>query len=340
MNKKELACALVEKFPRLSKRELAKRLVEGHPDRFKGAEDARFCIRSVTGSAGKTRAIMTDKYIGPRLDPGEHYDNSPYVLTGSERIGIVSDVHIPYHARKELYMALSWLKEQEIDTLILNGDIIDACEISTHEKSWDVRPLWHEIKILHNFLDDLRDNFPTQKIIYKLANHERRLKRYLARQAGELASMPIMTMDYLVKIRAVKCENHKGDNCEYCGGRMEIIEPKDRNLIIVSETRAIHCGKLDVIHGDESKGGGVSPARNFMLKRKVSTLGGHFHRSSEQLWRDARGSVGGAWSTGCLCELTPQWLPENEWNHGFAMVELEGDQFTVHNKKIINGRVV
>jgi len=342
MNKQKLAREIIEEFPTLSKAELARRLKKKYPSEFKSDERARFAVRSVTGAVGvrsKAAGLQSPKYIGPRLDEGERYDNSPFILKAS-KIGIIYDTHIPFHDRKALYLALGWLKSQDIDCLVLGGDIIDCYELSKFEKDLRSRPFWEEIKMLTDFLDDLRENFPDQGIIYLLGNHEARYKRYLLRQAREISS-PITTIEYLIKQNIEKCDDDKcGLDCPKCGGLKWVITNKDRDVQVVGNLRPIHAGKLDIIHGDQSKGNPVSPARGFMLKRRVSTIGGHFHRSTRQTSKDARGSVQGYWSIGCLCDLTPQHMPENEWNHGFAMVEVEGDMFTVHSKEIINGRVV
>lgn len=342
MNKQEAARKLIAEFPTLSKRELGKRLKAKYPNEFRDEEIARAYIRKVIpGAMAGSRAIQSDKYIGPRLEPGDKFDNSPFILK-AKRIGVICDVHIPFHDREALYLALSWLKGQDIDCLLLDGDIIDCYDLSKFEKDLNSRPFWEEIKMLTDFLDDLRDNFHDQGIIYKLGNHDHRFKRYLLRQAREIAS-PITSIEYLIKQKIEKCKNPEcGLDCPVCGGLKWVITNKDRNVKVVGDRRPIHAGKLDIIHGHETTGGNnpVSPARGFMLKRRVSTIGGHFHRSSKQVSKDARGSVQGFWSVGCLCDLSPQYMPENDWNHGFAMIEIEDDMFTVHNKEIINGRVV
>ena len=46
------------------------------------------------------------------------------------------------------------------------------------------------------------------------------------------------------------------------------------------------------------------------------------------------------WSTGCLCDLHPDYRPLNNWNHGFAIVEVAKDgTFQVQNKTVINGTI-
>lgn len=338
MTKADKKRQIIEANPTLSKKRLGEMIFE--MGLAASPESGRKNVGQMT-TWKHSRSVRTDKYIGPRLEPGDKFDNSPFVLT-AKKIGLIYDVHIPFHNREALYMALSWLKAQGIDCLVLGGDIIDCYDLSKFEKDLHSRSFWEEIKMLTDFLDDLRDNFPDQTIIYRLGNHDHRFKRYLLRQAREISS-PITTIDYLIKQKIERCDEPKCNlDCPKCGGLKWIVTNRDRNIKVVGDRRPIHAGKLDIIHGHETTGGNnpVSPARGFMLKRKVSTIGGHFHRSSKQVSKDARGSIQGYWSVGCLCDLTPQYMPENEWSHGFAMVEIEGDMFTVHNKEIINGRVV
>ena len=48
----------------------------------------------------------------------------------------------------------------------------------------------------------------------------------------------------------------------------------------------------------------------------------------------------GAWAVGCLCGLSPDYMPINDWNLGFAFITRENDgNFSVENKKIINGYI-
>ena len=47
-----------------------------------------------------------------------------------KKIGILSDIHFPYHDLTALTCAIKHLKEQEIDCLYLNGDIQDFYSIS------------------------------------------------------------------------------------------------------------------------------------------------------------------------------------------------------------------
>ena len=62
-----------------------------------------------------------------------------------KKIGILSDIHFPYHDLTALTCAIKHLKEQEIDCLYLNGDIQDFYSISRHEKEKDMRDFKREV---------------------------------------------------------------------------------------------------------------------------------------------------------------------------------------------------
>ena len=47
------------------------------------------------------------------------------------------------------------------------------------------------------------------------------------------------------------------------------------------------------------------------------------------------------WSTGCLCDLTPEYARLNRWNHGAAHVEISnGGDFHVTNFRIREGQLL
>lgn len=322
MNKAELARQIIEQFPTLSKKELGRRLKAKHPHEFKDAEEARVYVRRVTGADAGNRSIQSDKYIGPKLNPGRSNDFTPFTLE-AQRVLVLSDVHIPYHNRECLLSALQYGKDFGADCVLLNGDIIDCYQLSNFCKDPKERKFNEELAELHNFLSDLRDNFGGE-IIYKMGNHEERYERFLMTQAKDIDGI---TDPDGVDILSWESVTHS----------------KKYGHKIVTNKRIIKAGKLNIGHGHEfgkSIFSPVNPARGFYLRAKTNFIGGHYHQTSEHIERDLNGSISGCWSTGCLCDLNPAYMPLNRWNLGFAAVEIEGDQFTVHNKKIMNGRIV
>jgi hypothetical protein len=106
----------------------------------------------------------------------------------------------------------------------------------------------------------------------------------------------------------------------------------------------VMAGKLPIFHGDEFRALSiaVNPARGLYLRAKTWALCGHYHNTSEHTPKDCHGTYLTCWSVGCLCDLSPDWNPYGNWNHGFALIDIEKNgQFTVTNKRILsNGKVV
>lgn len=237
----------------------------------------------------------------------------PYILKGKRKILVINDVHAPYHNLQSLRLAINYGREEKVDTVLLNGDILDFLKLSkfTHNPS---RPDFeHEIEIGIQFLQQLRKLFPSEKIIYKEGNHEKRLGDYIFRNAPALFGIEALQLNELLKLREL-------------------------NIDYVINDQYIIAGKLTIIHGNEMKAGGIHVARSIRMKANENILFGHHHRVQSDTVVSIHGDVQGSWAVGCLCDLRPAYLPYNQWLHGFAIVHLNEDgTFVVSNKKIIKG---
>lgn len=262
--------------------------------------------------------------MGDAMEVGELRDDEVCEVT-TTRTGIISDAHWPFHdLRKDssgrfygAYLtALEALRDAAVETVILNGDMMDCYQLSAHEKV-EVKRSWKwELDVSKKMLAHLRTFFGDKvRIIYREGNHEERFARYLARKASELSG----TLDL-----------------------PEMIGLREQGIEWVGWRAKMTIGKLWVDHGHEwFGGGGVNPARNFRMKALDNILVGHVHRTSQDLIRKPLdGSFIAGWSVGCLCDLNPHYAARNGWNHGFAVVDLQSDgTFTVQNRTIINGVV-
>ena len=330
---RDLARKEIERTPTLSKTQIAKNLVEKYPLYFKNFETARSHVRTLTGSSGdKLRADKTStthvtiyKGFMPSMVDG---DIDPYVphIIKSTNVGIIADVHLPYQSNKAIMAALTHLKEMEIDTLLLNGDIIDFYKCSRWLQNPTKKSLKDEINMLCAFIKDIKDYMPKVNIIYKLGNHEERWEHFIQRQAPQIWGITMFEFDNLLKVIYREIFN------------------EELNVIFVKNKRIIKIGQLSVIHGHEfgeSTFSPVNPARGYFLKAKTNVLGAHNHQESSHKESDMNGQSFGAWSIGCLCNLNPDYRPINKWNHGFARVEVtKGGKFRVFNHAVIDGEVL
>lgn len=327
-----MAVEYLRKYPKMPLLTLAKLMHKEEPKTFPGVENARKMLLQYTGKIGDghRHAKMADKY-GTRREknvPGADAWKDlmpetkaetihPWIAPSSlRRLLVLSDIHCPWHDPEALRIAIEYGIEQKPDGVLLNGDTMDIYSASDHQKDPRKRDLKAEIDSGRVLMKMLRTAFPDIPIWYRSGNHCYRLERYLMKYADILLGFPEFHLPVLL---------HMG---EY-------------GISFIDHNVPMHVGKLTILHGDEYRGGGgINPARWLSLRAGESALIGHFHRTSSHISRSVRGSVQGWWSTGCLCELTPEYLVQNQWQHGFAIVDVNPDgSFEVQNLMIVDGRV-
>jgi UDP-2,3-diacylglucosamine pyrophosphatase LpxH len=233
-----------------------------------------------------------------------------------KKIGILSDIHVPFHSLEALTCAIKYLREQEIDCLYLNGDTFDFYSISRHEKEKDLRDFPREIEMARNFLQKLRDIFPTIPIYFKAGNHENRFQRYLFSQAEEFAGLHELQFDKFFRLDVLKIE-------------------------YVEDWQGMFMGDLLVIHGHEGFGvGGINPSQSLFNKMYCNTLMGHVHRQTTTTKKTGFGKVIQTHSTGCLTSIAPKYMPFNQHTQGFAMVTIDEGKTNVKLFAIKDGKIV
>jgi len=331
MTKADKARALIEKYPTLSKKKLGELLYKYHPTHFKDAEEGRVYIRAVTGGCRSVRLKETHKefYISHNLPEGKKNDYTPFIVSG-KNIGILFDIHIPYHDKRAIELALNYFKKVKVDTIILGGDLMDFYQMSDFEKDPEERiSTWEELRMCMGFLTDLRNNFPDAAIIFKIGNHDERFERWL-RKHPEVADFPILNFNYLFNLHGVTDDERE--------------LAKKRNIEIVTKKRVMKMGKLNLVHGHEfgkAIFSPVNPARGLYLRAKSNTICGHHHQTTEHVEKDLNDNIIGCWTAGCLSDLHPAYQPINKYNLGFSRVTVYQDgNFSVENKKIMGYEIV
>lgn len=316
------------KYQDLPTLSLARVLVKENKSLYTSVESARFILRRIEGKIGEEhRKSIRDKSLviteeRPRnpynLPDSEEQDFTPYKIPKEcKRILLLSDIHIPYHSIEAVTLALDYGRKKKIDTIILNGDVIDFYQLSRFEKDPRKRSFAHELEATMSFLQTLRKLFPLAKIIYKCGNHDLRLQKYLMVKAPELLGVSEFELPQLLKFREL-------------------------GITWVEDKVIMKLKKLNIIHGHEFSAGFIAPvniARGLFLKANAIAIQGHNHQTSENTVTTLDGDMITTWSIGCLCELHPTYMPFNKWNHGFADILVEGNTFEVFNKRIKNGKV-
>lgn len=304
-------------YPEVPTRTLAKRIYSRHKKFFKDIEQVRSALRRRRGNSGKASKIAThvrpNQAAGwvPEIPPSLAEDWTPFEIKGPERIAVLSDLHFPYHSVETIEQWYEHAQEYEPSVILLNGDTLDFYRLSRFEKDPNKRNTEYEIECVEQFLDWLQANFEA-KIVWKDGNHDERWKKYLWNHAPEFASLDAFQLD-------------------------QILHLNERGIDYVTDKRIIMAGDLPILHGHEMQGSGgsINPARLMGAKLRSSGLQGHCHRSSRYSERNPFGDFMKNWSTGCMCELHPDYARINRWNHGYAFVDVyEDNSFELENVEL------
>lgn len=85
---------------------------------------------------------------------------------------VISDIHFPYQDDKALKAVYKFLEQHPVDTIILNGDILDFYDVSSFDKDPDrINSLQKEIDLAQKFFKKLRDLSPNSRIVFVKGNH-------------------------------------------------------------------------------------------------------------------------------------------------------------------------
>ena len=327
MTKTQVCREYLKKYPNYPNLKLARIIYSENNLLFKDVEQARSMIRILTGNNGKKsrtydkRFVTEAKPINPYNLP-ESYEEKreAFVLPKAcDNILLISDLHIPYHNIQAVTIALDYGKANNVNTIFINGDLIDNHQVSRFETDPKKRSVKQEFDATKQFLVSLRAAFPDAAIYWLKGNHCIRWEKFLLMKVREIWDDEYFQLEERLQLNSIKVK-------------------------ILDDKTLVKAGKLSITHGHHIFKGvftPVNPSRGAFLRAKQSLIVGHLHRASHHPEVDLDGKIISCWSTGCLCELKPNYSPMvSNSQHGFAhiMVEKNGD-YTVKNYQIVNGKL-
>jgi len=319
-----------KKYPDYPTKKLARIMYAENNLSFSNVEHCRTVLRTIEGKTGKRNlkwlqnkdcVMKENRSLNPYKLP-ESYEEKrePYILpVHCNNILLISDLHIPYHNIPAVTIALDYGKAQKVNTILINGDLLDMHQVSRFEHDVKKRSIKQEFDATKEFLKQLRKAFPKAHIYWLKGNHCVRWEKFLHAKVRE-----IWDDDYF-----------------YLEERLQLNQVK---VTILDDKVLVKAGKLSITHGHHIFKGvftPVNPSRGAFLRAKQSLIVGHLHRPSHHPETDLDGNIISCWSTGCLCELRADYSPlVGNTMHGFAHIQIEknGD-YTVKNYSIINGKL-
>jgi predicted phosphodiesterase len=327
----QAVASVLDRFPNHPTKTLARKAYAENKALWPNLEAAYTAFRRARGAVGHwhRKADANKSRFRPLQKPGDAFGKIPEGKTDFESWGarqfngplnalVLSDIHVPYHDRQALVLALQHGRKAGANLVLLNGDILDCFSISRWEKDPRERDCPGELAACRAVLQSIREGFPRARIIYKLGNHEERFQSYMFCKAPELLGVEEFELKNLLRFEELKIE-------------------------CVGDKRPIRLGDLNVIHGHEYRfaiSNPVNPARGLFLRGKAYGMCGHFHQTSHHTEKTVEQKNIATWSTGCLCDMHPEYAPINNWSHGFAMVQVGADgRFEVQNHYIAKGKI-
>ena len=297
---------------------------------FTNVEDSRTKLRYIEGKCGKRNlnwlknkdcVMQKNRPLNPYNLP-ESYEEQrePYILpVCCDNILLISDLHIPYHNIPAVTIALDYGKKEKVNTIFINGDLIDMHQVSKFESDPKKRSIKQEFDATKEFLVQLRKAFPKASIYWLKGNHCIRWEKFLYSKVREIWDDDYFFLEERLQLNSV-------------------------GVKILDDKVLVKAGKLSITHGHHIFKGAftpVNPSRGAFLRAKQSLIVGHLHRPSHHPETDLDGKIISCWSTGCLCELRADYSPlVGNTMHGFAHIQIANDgDYTVKNYSIIKGKL-
>ena len=312
----------LRKYKSASSYKLAEMLLRDYPTEFKSLDQVRQRIRYYRGSQGdeKRRKLNPDNYVPRFTAPkSDEKESEPYIIPDDAYpIILAGDVHVPYHDPDALETCIEYAIDAKAKTFVMMGDWLDFYQVSRWMKDPRKRDLKSELAIFNELLDSMQAAMPEAKLIFKCGNHEFRLDSYILQNAPQLFGLD-----------EIKLKN--------------LLHLDQRGIDFVGHMQIIKYKQLHIIHGHEyvfSISNPVSPSRGLYMRAKKNAACFHFHQDGKYTDKDISGDNTTCWTGGCLCNLTPDYMPFNKWGHGFLEVTGHDDMFQVKNHNIINYKVV
>jgi len=310
MLKTELMASYIQRFPNHADLTIAKKAYKENVLMWNNLESARSCVRMVRGKMGlysaKDKSLYTQKTYDTnpyKLPDTEEKIREPYILPKADNnILLISDLHIPYHNISAITAALKYGEEAKVNTIIINGDLIDFYQMSRFERDPRKRSAKFEFDTTKAFLVILRATFPDARIYWVKGNHDVRYEHWLMAKAPEVFDDPYYKLEERLRLNEEK-------------------------IHLINDKTIIKAGKLNIHHGHlffRGFGSPISPAKTVYDKSFEDTICSHVHKKTEFSKVSLSGKLITCYTTGCLCELSPDYAPfGNSYVHGFAHIKVK-----------------
>lgn len=278
---------------------------------FISKEAARDSLRYIEGKRGdKVRHKGMKPEIKRELNPYklpefEDRKREPFVLPlGCNNILALPDLHCPYTHTPSLNKAIAYGLDNNINCILLMGDVLDNHQISNYCSDPTRRSQEEEFAICKAMLVRIRELFPKATIYWLKGNHDIRWERYLLTRAKDIAMMNAFRIEEVLKLH-------------------------EQNIIVIDDKTYAKAGNLCFHHGHHFFGrfAPVHAAKTLWDKTNMELMIGHCHTHTTYEKVTPLG-IKRTFILGCLSEigLNVDYNPiTNQYRRGFAHVLINKD---------------
>lgn len=286
----------LKRYPQAYKLTLAKMIVAENPGLFANVEDARGLIRYYTKQNGRhSRDAATEDFMD-NIYPTHTNHTEPLHLSKGNAM-IIGDIHglTHHYMLRDFFL---YAKKEEVDTIILNGDIVDFDDISRFPQMDRTKPFQKEVEFVQELLCEISDLFPDARKIYKIGNHELWWDRELWRNAKLMSNEAVS--------ERLKFE--------------DLLNLRNLGYDVVYDRQPLELGKLTVFHGHEAKRGGKYIANTILEYYKKDVCFNHFHRVDFAKFDVYGGNTIKSYALPCARNLDASYTGNNnQWVAGFGI---------------------
>lgn len=233
------------------------------------------------------------------------------------------DTHFPYQDDKAIEVFLSVIEDIRPERIILNGDIADVLALNRFSKDPSkALQLQEEIDQTKDFLKSVsklasRRGKEDSQVQWILGNHELRWMKFLNDKAPVFAYLDKLEFEAIYDTRELG---------------IEVVRPKGGSGAYTK------VGLVSVGHFDHVRKHSGWTAKALVESRFETVVQGHVHRLGEFYVTTAHGVYAG-FEGGCLCDLTPEYVTDPNWQQGFTVItQLENsNRFYVQLVPILGG---
>ena len=228
---------------------------------------------------------------------------------------IISDVHYPFHDQASVNIMLKMQQHFRPKNIIIDGDFFDCATLSRFSRE-PQEPGAFKNQI-EGGCEIIRKMQKYSSITMVQGNHEARLDKYINDKAPELHN--------LLSIKGL-VNNELDTNVEYI-------------QTIPSESMLALRNDLLVGHFNVARKYTGYTVKALVERFQTNIVQAHTHRLGEYSIRTWGRTLHG-WESGCLCDLSPEYVFHPNWQNGFLVYSQLGDYWNIEIVHIDDGKTM